>query len=109
MTIYRIEIEYSAGNQIEKLTSEEYQDLKKLVIGLPEEQKYIWGKLLVDDEGLNALLKVCPDGGISLRNFKNTYSNLNDHHPLKCVEEAKGLTHIHIPNLGLLTINNVKV
>ncbi len=106
--IYRIEIPWSERDKYKSLSLEDYQELKSLVLGLPDtnEDFYPHNSLVVDDEGLQALLKISP---LELKKFKNTYVPNEKKGWIEDISEVSNITHVHIPNIGLLTINEVCV
>lgn len=104
--IYRIEIPWSERDKYRKLSVQEYDFLKSVVVGLPEDNEgfYPPNGLMVDDEGLEALLKI---SSLELKNFKNNYMPDRELGVVKKVSDIGQVTHVHIPNLGLLLINEV--
>lgn len=107
--IFRIHFTYDASTHLKKLTKEQFEELKNSIPDFPDdiaENRYSYTPIL-NDKQLELLMAYCPEG-IELRNFKNTYFT-NSHG----LPDLKGLmnggTHIHIPNIGLLTVRKVKI
>jgi hypothetical protein len=106
--IYRIGIEYHSVKLIEDMTEEQYEALKKRVFGIPDDNKHVWNVLsdfMTDEAGLEALLALKLE--VKLKQFKNTYCVPNA--DINNAESHNKVTHLHIPNLDLMSVNTIIV
>lgn len=93
---------------LKKLSPEEYAGVRAVVITLPEKQDEFFGDLLVDYEGLQKLLTL--GGQPAVKAVKGTYSPQKPRDGWAShIESAKNAVHVHVPNIGLLMINEVRV
>lgn len=106
--LYRVELDYSAREKLKTISDEDYLELRRIVMSLPEKKDDYWSytETVIDDEGINALLAL----GIkpALCALKNTYSPKLYKAWSQDINQ-NAATHIHIPNIGLLTIRYVRL
>lgn len=107
--IYKVEFSWESRDKLVKMPAEDYQKLRKDVICLPEEQGgYFYGDYVIDAEAIEKLIGAGIE--VNVKQIKNTYSPQKTEAPwVKNLDTAKNAVHIHVPNIGLLMINEVMV
>jgi hypothetical protein len=106
--LYRIVLDYSLKELLLKITDEEYKEIRKTLIFLPEKlhDYYAYNEELVDQEGLNLLLSLGLEPKI--KKIKNLYNTDITHGDLfNNISASKAIVQVHIPNIGLLSMNRV--
>lgn len=108
--LYRIDLSWSDSDKIKQLTEEEYEKLRNAVFCLPQSNKNIFGlhDLIIDVDGISALIEL----GVTpvIKQLKNTYSPSKPSNGWTHIaDNIKNSVHVHIPNIGLLMIDEVMV
>jgi hypothetical protein len=105
--LYKVDLDYSDKELIKNLSTEDYEKLRSVVMAIPENKETWYGyDMIVDKEGIIELTKICKN--LQLKQIKNTYSpSKSDISWVKQLDAAGTAVHVHIPNIGLLMINEV--
>lgn len=106
--MFRIDLHYNAREVFEKMSDEKYDALKKIIIAMPDDRKESYWQMrdmVIDTDGLQALANEGIE--VVLKKFKNTYTV--PEMPEFAKQLSGPITHIHIPNIGLLSIKTITV
>lgn len=105
---YRIVFDHKLKELILKMTDAEYKELRKRLIFLPENPHhyYSYEEKLIDLDGLNLLSSMGVEP--TIKEIKNLYSTDITHGDLfNNLSAEKAVVQVHLPNLGLLSMNKV--
>jgi hypothetical protein len=107
--LFNIGLGYSVREKFDQLSDKEYSGLRELIMSLPKEKEFwMLNDLICDIEAIQKLVELGLEPQI--KQIKNTYSpEKPKDHWANHIEEAKSAVHVHVPNIGLLMINEVMV
>lgn len=107
--LFKLELDYNAQQQIKEMSEEEYAQLQKVVIALPEVRPNYFDldNAVVDSEALTALVLF----GLKprIKGIRGTYSPQKTGTWSENLNSALNAVHVHVPNIGLMLIKTVTV